>query len=100
MQFLHNASLSGTVPLQQQQRGRVATTSVEKTVRKSKSHASFISPLVQLVKDPAGSLGNVLETFWVTDGTAALERERAEELQNRKQILQHRMDDVSFVCVG
>jgi hypothetical protein len=96
MQFLHNASLSGSIPLQQQP-GEDATVKLhtEKTSRKSKSHASILSPLVRLVRDPAGSLETVMESFWVTDEMVVVERNKAEELLNRKQILQQRMEEVS-----
>lgn len=59
-----------------------------KVVRKSKSHGGFLSPLVQLMRDPVGTLGSAVGTYNVPETAAA----GAEA--NRKQVLYLHLKDV------
>ncbi|CAO2657312.1 Nn.00g034380.m01.CDS01 [Neocucurbitaria sp. VM-36] len=59
----------------------------QKVIRKSKSHGGFLSPLVQLVRNPTGALGSAVGSYNVPDTDAAASE------ANRRQILYLRMKD-------
>lgn len=59
-----------------------------KVVRKSKSHGGFLTPLVQLVRDPVGTLGTTISNYNVPD------KEATAFDASRRQILYLRMKDV------
>ncbi|KAF1841681.1 triacylglycerol lipase [Cucurbitaria berberidis CBS 394.84] len=61
--------------------------SAQEVLRKSKSHGSFLTPLVQLVRDPAGTLGSAIGNYNVPDTDAAASE------AHRRQILYLRMKD-------
>jgi TAG lipase/steryl ester hydrolase/phospholipase A2/LPA acyltransferase len=56
----------------------------QKSLRKSKSHAGFLSPLVQLARNPLGALGDYNVPDLAVDAAEA----------NRRQVLYLHMKDV------
>ncbi|KAF2665243.1 patatin-domain-containing protein [Microthyrium microscopicum] len=65
----------------------------DKRLRKAQSHASFVAPLLRLVRDPAGSIEEALESFWVGANKNVLSETTTSDFQGRKLLLEHRMKD-------
>ncbi|KAF2815308.1 patatin-domain-containing protein [Mytilinidion resinicola] len=57
----------------------------QRVLRKSRSHAGFLSPLIQLVRDPVGTIGSV-----IYDDSSAIATDGAED-ESRREILYLRM---------
>jgi hypothetical protein len=71
-----------------------AENGAKKGLRKSKSHAGFLSPLIHLVRDPVGTIGGVI----FEDGPLGIAVGDAEAEEGRRQVLYLRMRNVSL-CV-
>lgn len=72
----------------------------EKRLRKTKSHGTFITPLVRLARNPVESLEGIIETVWTGDHADQSKSLEAEDAATRKLVLQQRMKDVSaIICM-
>jgi hypothetical protein len=92
MTFLSGALLPVAPALHAEPTKNKHVTISEKSLRKTKSNASFASPLIRLVRDPAGSIEELLESFWV--GQPLLEplpTSPEDDVGTRKLLLQHRI---------
>jgi hypothetical protein len=64
-----------------------------RTIRKHKSHSSLLGPIVQLVRHPVTYIGSVLGPVWTSSEQDAEARVKL-DIQNRREVLIHRMQDV------
>jgi len=90
MSLLQHVVLPGTAAFRAEG-DRNAVTTPARRLRKSQSHAGFLSPLVHLVRNPVGLIGDVL---WSLQEEPARVSENV-EVDNRRQILYLRMKEVS-----
>lgn len=67
-------------------------TGAHKALRKSKSHGGFLNPLVQLVRDPVGTLGSAVGSY--SSSPSDPDAEAAAADASRKQVLYLRIKDV------
>jgi TAG lipase/steryl ester hydrolase/phospholipase A2/LPA acyltransferase len=66
----------------------------QKVIKKSKSYGGFLSPLVQLARNPAGTLGGAAGEYDVPESDAGAAD------ANRRQILYLQMKDVGVSQIG
>lgn len=66
-----------------------------RTLRNYKSQASLLGPIVQLVRHPVTSIGNVLGPVWASPEQDAAARVGLDK-QTRREVLLQRMQDVRF----
>ena len=91
MSFLSETVLTGSTRLCLGGQGDTATKDGRKTLRKSESHASLLSPLIQLVRDPVRAVGNVVDSLSYVSEAPII----ADSAIDRKQVLYLRMRNVS-----
>jgi len=94
MSFLSGVLLPTTPSLHVDTTPKKSVTLSEKGLRDTNSHVSFVSPLLRLVRDPAGSIEELLETFWVEQSSEAIPMSASSDVETRKLLLQHRMQTV------
>jgi hypothetical protein len=92
MQYLHNPTLSGGTRLHTDSSDQHVTSSL-KSLRKSQSHASFLSPIIRLVRYPVTTIESALETLWAP-GEHNAQDKLALDMENRRQVLLQRLKDV------
>lgn len=70
--------------------------SKQRSVRKSRSHAGFLKPLVRLLADPRTALDNYVESISSSSAVAGTsDANRLKEVEEKRQILYVRLNDVS-----
>jgi TAG lipase/steryl ester hydrolase/phospholipase A2/LPA acyltransferase len=89
MSFLSDTILPGSSQLHIRGDG-AAGKNGKKTLRKSKSHAGFLTPLVHLIRNPGETLGSVPSIVEHVAETTTC----TTALQDRKQLLNLRLKDV------
>jgi TAG lipase/steryl ester hydrolase/phospholipase A2/LPA acyltransferase len=90
MSFLHDSVLPGANRFHKDRNNDSVTTPATRRLRKSQSHGGLLSPLVQLVRNPVTSIGDILGSL--REGGVSGEEDG--ETRDRKQILYLRMKEV------
>lgn len=90
MSLLSATVLPGSTRLHIEGGGAAAGNDGKKRLRNSRSHASFLSPLVQLLRDPVGTIGTAVANVSLESNSALSQSEEA-----HKQVVYLRMRNVS-----
>lgn len=64
----------------------------QRRLRKSRTYGDLLSPIARVVRDPVGSLGEILETFTFEESPS--KRRKSEDGESRRQVLYLRMKEV------
>jgi hypothetical protein len=91
MSFLHDALRPGTSQFHKDSGDQVASTKQQRQ-RNSKSYGGLLSPLTSLIRDPAGSIGEILGSLSQWESQSAQSGDSGAE--SRLQVLQLRMKEV------
>jgi TAG lipase/steryl ester hydrolase/phospholipase A2/LPA acyltransferase len=94
MSFLSETVLTGSTRLYV---GGADTTSKDgrRTLRKSQSHGGLLTPLVQLIRDPIGTIGGAVDTF---STVSEIDISNGPVI-DRRQVLYLRMRNVSAITL-
>jgi len=90
MSFIFDAIRPGTNSLHRDRESVV--NSQQRHLRNSRSYGDLLSPFARIVRDPVGSLGDVLEGL-ILEGSPN-KRRRLEDEESRRQVLYIRMKEV------
>lgn len=90
MSFIFDALRPGTNSLHQNRESTV--NSQQRRLRKSRSYGDLLTPFTRVVRDPVGSLGDVLEDLGFE--VSPSKRRRSEDEESRRRVLYLRMKEV------
>jgi len=90
MAFIFDAVRPGTGSLHQDHNS--ASGPQHRRLRKSRTYGDLFSPITRAIRDPVGSLGDILETF--TFDEKSRKKRKPEDGGSRRQVLYLRMKEV------
>ena len=90
MSLIFDAVRLGTGSLHQDHAS--VTGSQNPRLRKSRTYGDLLSPIARAIRDPVGSLGEILETFTLEENPR--KRRKSEDGDSRRQVLYLRMKEV------
>jgi len=93
MSFIFGAIRPGTNSLHRDRES--AVNSQQRHLRKSRTYGDLLTPFARVVRDPVGSLGDVLEGLGLEGNPN--KRRRSEDEESRRQVLYLRMKEVRWI---